>query len=256
MRRIMNIVRNIICDTVAICKSIIMICISIRRKQLSKKKTIDIISAPENEISNAALTLEKIYGTELQEAMDLCNERRQDHEDVIRKVIAVLKKEGLIKSHIKVELSGDNRNYHLHELCDLNDLNDKSKTYLKWEENTIHVSYGVSYDLHAFLEKYIEDTFGKFIIPYSKTLYMFIFLHEFGHYVDRTLEHEENYERMNQELEKDISNIEDCEEARLAYRKVPCEAFADKWAIDFMYKHFPEMFFEPEEFFEEELSEC
>lgn len=244
MRKIMNIARNIINDTVAIC-------ISIRRKQLSKKKTIDVVSAPENEISNAALRLEKIYGNT--EAIDLCNKRRQDHEDVIRKVIAVLKKEELIKSHITVELSGDCENYHRHELCVLN---DKGKTYLEWEENTIHVSYGVSYNLHAFLAEYIKDTFGKFIIPYSKALYMFIFLHEFGHYVDSTLAHEEDYDRMNQDLEKDINNIEDCEEARLAYRKVPCEAFADKWAIDFMYKHFPEEFFQPEEFFEEELSEC
>lgn len=236
-----NIVREIIDD-------LAIIYTAIRRKQLSKKKTIDVISAPENELNALILDLCDDDTEKAQEVVDLYNERRQDHEDVIRKVIAVLKKEGLIKNHITVELSGDNRDYHQHQRPTLD--SSKGKTYLEWDEHTIHVSYGIDYDINAFMEMYIEDTFGKVIIPYSKAHYMFTFLHEFGHYVDSTLAHEENYNRMNQELKKDISNIEDWEEAQLTYRKVPCEAFADKWAIDFMYKHFPE------EFFEEDLSEC
>lgn len=236
-----NIVREIIDDLSTICEAI-------RRKQLSKKKTIDVISAPENELNALILTLCNNDTEKAQKAVDLYNERRQDHEDVVRKVIAVLKKEGLIKNHITVELSGDNINYHQHQRPTLD--SNKGKTYLEWDEHKIHVSYGIDYDFDAFMEIYIEDTFGKVIYPYSKAHYMFTFLHEFGHYVDSTLAHEENYNRMNQELKKDISNIEDWEEAQLAYRKVPCEAFADKWAIDFMYKHFPE------EFYEEDLSEC
>lgn len=236
-----NIVREIIDD-------LAIIYTSIRRKQLSKKKTIDVISAPENELNALILELCDDDTERAQKVVDLYNERRQDHEDVIRKVIAVLKKEGLIKSHITVELSGDNRNYHQYQRPTLD--SNKGKTYLEWDEHTIHVSYGIDYDIDAFMEKYIEDTFGKVIFPCSIAHYMFTFLHEFGHYVDSTLAHEENYNRMNQELKKDINNIENWEEAQLAYRKVPCEAFADKWAIDFMYKHFPE------EFFEEDLSEC
>lgn len=242
--------RNINKEVREIIDGLSIICKAIRRKQLSKKKTIDVISAPEIELNALILELCDDDIEKAQEAVDLYNERRQDHEDVIRKVIAVLKKEGLIKNHITVELSGDNRNYHQY---DPYELNDKSKTYLKWEENTIHVSYGIDYDFHAFMEIYIEDTFGKVIMPYSKAHYMFTFLHEFGHYVDSTLVHEENYNRMNQELKKDIRSIEDCEEAQLAYRKVPCEAFADKWAIDFMYKHFPEEFLTEEDL---GLSEC
>ena len=236
-----NIVREIINDLAIIYKAI-------RKKQLSKKKTIDVISAPEIELNALILELCDDDTEKAQKVVDLYNERRQDHEDVIRKIIAVLKKEGLIKNHITVELSGDNRNYHQHQRPTLD--SNKGKTYLEWNEHTIHVSYGIDYDFHAFMEKYIENIFGKVIVPCSTTHYMFTFLHEFGHYVDSTLAHEENYYRMNQDLKKDIRSIEDWEESQLAYRKVPCEAFADKWAIDFMYKHFPE------EFFEEDLSEC
>ena len=236
--------RNIVREVREIINCLSTICEAIRRKQLSKKKTIDVISAPKNELNALILELCDDDTEKAQEVVDLYNERRQDHEDIIRKVIAVLKKEGLIKNHITIELSGDNRNYHQH---DPYELNDKGKTYLKWNEDTIHVSYGIDYDFDAFMEKYIEDTFGEVMIPYSIAHYMFTFLHEFGHYIDSTLAHEENYNRMNQDLKKDIRSIEDWEEAQLAYRKVPCEAFADKWAIDFMYKHFPEEFLTDED---------
>ena len=233
-----NIVREIIYDLAIICKAI-------RRKQLSKKKTIDIITTPDIELNDLILDLCDNDAEKAQEVVDRYNENKQNHEKVIRKVIAVLKKEGLIKSHITVELSGDKRNYHQHQRPTLD--SDNGKTYLEWDEHIIHVSYGIDYDFNAFMEKYVEDTFGEVMIPYSIAHYMFTFLHEFGHYVDSTLAHEENYNKMNQELKKDIGSIEDWEEAQLAYRKVPCEAFADKWAIDFMYKHFPEEFLTDED---------
>lgn len=89
---------------------------------------------------------------------------------------------------------------------------------------------------------YLNKEFGVNLVPNAKTMHTFSFLHEFGHYVDSM-----NYEDINNFYDADkeqynkVRDIDFGEESWLAYRKVPAESFADKWAIEFMIKHFPEL---------------
>ena len=49
---------------------------------------------------------------------------------------------------------------------------------------------------------------------------------------------EETYEEVNSELKDLLILIDDDKEAQIAYREIPEEEFADKWAVDFMKAHF------------------
>jgi hypothetical protein len=172
------------------------------------------------------------------------NELKKAHSDLIRDVVEVLKAEGLINKHLTIELT--DKPYVNH--CQTIDINGQSYNRI------IRVNYRLDSDFNNFIDGYIYKKFNIMMCSNPTTFALFTFLHEFGHYVDSTLEHEENYDEMNQELKrlipKEVATEEAYEAVQIAYRQIPDEAFADKWAIDFMIKHFPE------EFFEEDLSEC
>ena len=89
---------------------------------------------------------------------------------------------------------------------------------------------------------YLNKEFNVNLVPNVKTMHTLSFLHEFGHYVD-SMNYEDinNFHNADKEQYNKVHDIEYGEEAWLAYRKVPTEAFADKWAIEFMIKHFPEL---------------
>ena len=172
------------------------------------------------------------------------NELKKAHSDLIRDVVEVLKAEGLINKHLTIELT--DKPYVNH--CQNIDINGQSYNRI------IRVNYRLDSDFNSFIDGYIYKKFNIMMCSNPTTFALFTFLHEFGHYVDSTLEHEENYNEMNQELKrlipKEVATEEAYEAIQIAYRQVPNEAFADKWAIDFMIKHFPEYIYE------EDLSEC
>lgn len=172
------------------------------------------------------------------------NELKKAHSDLIRDVVKVLKAEGLINKHLTIELT--DKPYVNH--CQNIDINGQSYNRI------IRVNYRLDSDFNSFIDGYIYKKFNIMMCSNPTTFALFTFLHEFGHYVDSTLEHEENYNEMNQELKrlipKEVATEEAYEAIQIAYRQVPNEAFADKWAIDFMIKHFPEYIYE------EDLSEC
>jgi hypothetical protein len=228
MMNIVRVIRNIIVNSVALYKAM----------KLDPRKEIDIISVPELEMTDDVLAQCDGDKETAQNVIDIINSRRVRHEDMIRNTIDVLENEGLIKNHITVELNDKDVNCHraypwLTE--------DKNKhTIVKYYGHEIHVSYINDSDFNDFMARYIAKTFNVVVYPMSSTFALFTFLHEFGHYVDSILGHEEEYVETNKELKKTLDTIEDKEERRLAYRQIPDEAFADKWAIDFMIKHFPE----------------
>jgi DNA repair exonuclease SbcCD ATPase subunit len=89
---------------------------------------------------------------------------------------------------------------------------------------------------------YLNKEFGVNLVPNAKTMHTLSFLHEFGHYVD-SMNYEDinNFHNADKEQYNKLHDMNYGEERWLAYRKVPAEAFADKWAIEFMIKHFPEL---------------
>ncbi len=161
------------------------------------------------------------------------NDNKKAHRDIITKAIEIAKAEGLINKHLTIELSDSNVNH-----CQTTGINGHIYNRI------IRVSHRQDSDFNDFMEQYIRDIFNVVVNPMPSTFALFIFLHELGHYVDSTLDHEEGYEEMNQKIKNMIpTSVESEKEYRkwqLVYRRVPNEAFADKWAIDFMIKHFPE----------------
>jgi hypothetical protein len=153
---------------------------------------------------------------------------KNNHRIVIEKAIEELKAENLINNYITVELTEeeDFNCYHRSRL-DNGQIIDRK----------IYMNYDLSDERYEFMINYIANKYGLDISE-PESLALFVFLHEFGHYIDSTLEHEEDYEEVNSELKDLLILIDDDKEAQIAYREIPEEEFADKWAVDFMKAHF------------------
>lgn len=153
---------------------------------------------------------------------------KNNHRIVIEKAIEELKAENLINNYITVELTEeeDFNCYHRSRL-DNGQIIDRK----------IYMNYNLSNEGYEFMINYIASKYGLDISE-PESLALFVFLHEFGHYIDSTLEHEEDYEEVNSELKDLLILIDDDKEAQIAYREIPEEEFADKWAVDFMKAHF------------------
>ena len=153
---------------------------------------------------------------------------KNNHRIVIEKAIEELKAENLINNYITVELTEeeDFNCYHRSRL-DNGQIIDRK----------IYMNYNLSDEGYEFMINYIANKYGLDISE-PESLALFVFLHEFGHYIDSTLEHEEDYEEVNNELKDLLILIDDDKEAQIAYREIPEEEFADKWAVDFMKAHF------------------
>ena len=89
---------------------------------------------------------------------------------------------------------------------------------------------------------YLNKEFGVNLKFNAKTYYTFKLLHEIGHFVDfMSQEDLTGYRNNNNESYAMIGSIEYGEEQWLAYRQVTSEYNADKFAIEAMIKHFPEL---------------
>jgi hypothetical protein len=153
---------------------------------------------------------------------------KNNHRIVIEKAIEELKAENLINNYITIELTEeeDFNCYHRSRLNNGQIIDRK-----------IYMNYNLSDEGYEFMINYIANKYGLDISE-PESLALFVFLHEFGHYIDSTLEHEEDYEEVNNELKDLLILIDDDKEAQIAYREIPEEEFADKWAVDFMKAHF------------------
>ena len=153
---------------------------------------------------------------------------KNNHRIVIEKAIEELKAENLINNYITVELTEEE---------DLNCYHRSRLNNGQIIDRKIYMNYDLSDEGYEFMINYIASKYGLDISE-PESLALFVFLHEFGHYIDSTLEHEEDYEEVNNELKDLLILIDDDKEAQIAYREIPEEEFADKWAVDFMKAHF------------------
>lgn len=91
---------------------------------------------------------------------------------------------------------------------------------------------------------YLNKTFGVNLTCDIKTCLTFMALHEAGHYFDNKNQKDLMAYDKSSQAEYDKINaliIKDFSKATSAYRQVSREYQADKFAIDFMLKHFPEL---------------
>lgn len=153
------------------------------------------------------------------------NEDKRKHSDMIKGIVDLLKREGYIGNYLTVELTDDQNLNHYSTISFANEDDDKQYN------RTIRVSYNF-YDRNDFLKNYIKNNYN--LILNDEALKIFVFLHEFGHYVDSTYKHEEDYRETNKKLEKELYNLLDDELVSIAYREIPSEAFADEWAVNFI----------------------
>lgn len=97
-------------------------------------------------------------------------------------------------------------------------------------------------DSEKRLMDYYSNTFGLNLAYDARTARIVTFLHEIGHMVDYNNRTDvKNYSNMNQELKAQLLDYETQEESDYAYRQVPCEYAADKFAIEMLKKYYPEL---------------
>lgn len=86
---------------------------------------------------------------------------------------------------------------------------------------------------------YLNKEFCVNLRKDAKTIYTLTLLHEIGHYMDYKAC--DDIKSRDKEQYAMVNSIEYGEEQWLAYRQVTGEYNADKFAIEFMIKHFPEL---------------
>lgn len=204
--------------------------------KLDKINKVELVDDYEYDIRVTDNLIEKFNGNEelAQRYIELCtNDFDRDikikkaHKDIITNAIEVLQAEGLINNYLTIRFTEDNDDRFTRYKLD----NGQSVS------REIYISYNLATDEDDFIIDYLKEKFDLYL-PNLNSYSLFVFLHEFGHYIDSTLEHDKNYDKKNHKMKEKLSEIDDWEELQLAYRLIPCEAFADKWAVDFMKKHF------------------
>ena len=125
-------------------------------------------------------------------------------------------------------------------------------SYINWnlneESNTIgesHICVNVAKHFEEqdiWMFDYLNQEFGVNLKFSAKAYYTFVLLHEIGHYVDfMSQEDLTGYKNNVNESYAMVRTMEYGEEQWLAYRQVTSEYNADKFAIEFMIKHLPEL---------------
>lgn len=97
-----------------------------------------------------------------------------------------------------------------------------------------------------FIFDYINDKYEVNLNGSDiRTRIIFTILHELGHYIDLSKVRKAGltkfYNKKNNMEKQVLYNMEYGPKMWQAYRELPCEALADKFAISFMLEHFPEL---------------
>ena len=136
----------------------------------------------------------------------------------------------------------------IHFVSDDKDFNSGISWNLDEESNTIGESHIYVNTVEHFNEQslwmidYLNKEFGVNLRKDAKTIYTFTLLHEIGHYVDYMNQKDLiSYRINNSESYAMVNSIAYSEEQWLAYRQITSEYNADKFAIEFMIKHYPEL---------------
>lgn len=89
---------------------------------------------------------------------------------------------------------------------------------------------------------YLNKEFGLRLAYDNKTSIIMTFLHETGHCIDyHTRNDIKDYANKNQELKAQLSEYESQEESDYQYRQIPCERYADEFAVKMIKKYYPEL---------------
>ena len=89
------------------------------------------------------------------------------------------------------------------------------------------------YDWENWMLEYLKETFDLKITTEDE-MDIFSILHEIGHHMNRDSYDAELYNRLYDEVDDDDDDY-------LAYRQIPDEYKADKWAAEFMKEHKEEL---------------
>jgi Zn-dependent peptidase ImmA (M78 family) len=135
------------------------------------------------------------------------------------------------------------------EVISANILYDSASTnYYDNEAEEITISMFDDYENEQgkFMYEYLNDKFGVNLNGSDiRTNMIFTVLHELGHYVDysnkKVSGEFEEYVESNWSQRLALEGMEYGIESWKAYREISTEAFADKWAVEFMIKYFPEL---------------
>ena len=117
---------------------------------------------------------------------------------------------------------------------------------IETKEITISMFEDMNDEQIAFMFNYLNDKYGTNLNSDNiRTRVILRVLHELGHYVDYSNKEVsgefELYNKQDVERRLALENIDDIKDTWKAYREIPAEAFADKWAVEFMIKYFPEL---------------
>ncbi len=124
---------------------------------------------------------------------------------------------------------------HRYDSTNVNYYNTETK------EITISMFINMEHEQERFMIDYLNDKYGINLNKDDiRTRFIFTQLHELGHYVDLSNKEQAEIDK-DDEMYESVYSMEDGPESWQAYREVPTEAFADKFAVDFMIKHFPEL---------------
>ena len=162
----------------------------------------------------------------------LASQNLEENKAIIESTFALVKKE--IPSLINVSL----------EIT--NDINNGGFFYYVDEENNTLtdpkiVVAGFNRGNKTEFD-YTNKTFGINLKNDVKTALIFITLHEIGHYIDDI--NQEDFMAYMDKMEsyyKEVYKIKNYTQQIIAYRQVPCEYEADKFAVEFMTRHYPEL---------------
>lgn len=120
----------------------------------------------------------------------------------------------------------------------------KNNYNVKTEEITLSLfSDYYSNEQSSFLYDYLNDKYGLNLNGSDvKTNMIFTALHELGHYIDYSnKDNIDAYRELNYNQKEEIDNMEFGPKSWKAYRETLEESFADRFAINFMKKHYPEL---------------